>query len=362
MRCTKCILPSTYPGIAFDSRGVCNFCGKQELAFKQTPGNKSKSSEQLLKTILEKRKGSFDYDCVVPISGGKDSTYILLLAVRKYRLRPLAVTVDNGFMSEIGRSNVIKAVDKLGVDHIFFKPSWSLMKSAYRAMIYSYGFSCVFCDYVLGRISKYVQKKFQIPIVLYGSSRAQGKPALELYRSDFSAISQALVHDYSGDHPWLERFKKPEPNSLGMITKKLGTVSAGLINILKQKTLNYDELCLPFFIEWPEETIGDILKTELDWEPMPDRSEHVDCLLADIKDYVARTIWGFSWQEIKCSDLIRDGQLTREEALRIMRKTEERLKHEPAFLDDYLKKLEFKKSEFLRILDTVDTCPFRKIV
>jgi hypothetical protein len=362
VRCTKCILPSTYPGITFDSSGVCSFCGKRELAFGQTPGDKSKSSEQLLTTILEKRKGSFDYDCLVPLSGGKDSTYVLLLAVRKYRLRTLAITVDNGFMSDIGRNNVTKAVDKLGVDHVFFKPSWSLMKRAYRAMLNSYGFSCVFCDYILGRISKYVQKKFQVPIILYGSSRAQGKPALELYRSDFSAISQALVYDYSADYPWLERFNEPEPSSLRMIRKKLANVSAGLISILKEKTLNYDEICLPFFLEWPEETIGDILRSEVDWEQMPDRSEHFDCLLADIKDYVARTIWGFSWQEIKWSDLIRDGQLTREEALRILRKTEERLKHEPAFLDDYLKKLEFDKSEFFKILNDMDTCPFRKIV
>ncbi|MBN1970752.1 MAG: hypothetical protein JW870_15400 [Candidatus Delongbacteria bacterium] len=301
-----------------------------------------------LDKIFEKCKSdeNSNYNCLVPLSGGKDSTYILYLCVKKFKLKPLALTFDNGFFSETGRQNTINAVEILGVDHLIVKPSWNEMKNAYRIMIATYGFSCIFCDHSIFHISRYIQKKFNIPlIILGGSPRTQGKPSKLLYRIDYWAIISAykkadLENHYFDNFAWFKENLKNE-NPLGL--------------------LDVDRISLPYYLEWPEDEIPQILAKELKWQKSDNSTEHVDCYLAKIKDYIAYKIWGFPWQEIKYSDLIRDGQLTRENALLLLNKDLTMLNEEPSYFDEYLKKLDYTKFEFCRILEKINKYPFKKI-
>jgi N-acetyl sugar amidotransferase len=344
MRCKKCVLSDKYPGISFDEKGICNFCNDfyKNIGYDEKPD--FNLLENKLNKIFEKSKkiGQY-YNCLVPLSGGKDSTYILYLCIKKYKLKTLAFTIDNGFLSNIGKQNITNAIDILGVDHLFIKPSWLDMKNSYKIMIENYGFSCVFCDHSIFYISRYIQNKFNIPlIILGGSPRTQGRPSKLLYRIDYNAIISAyekkgLESIYFNNFPWFKS-NQNEKNPLGKV--------------------DVDRISLPYYLDWPEETIPQILSGELKWQRKEEATEHVDCYVAKIKDYVANRIWGFTWQEIKYSDLIRDGQLIRKEALNLLKIDTETLKKEPPYFDEYLLKLDYTKSQFYKILKNINKLPF----
>ena len=121
-RCVRCILPDTFPGISFDPQGVCNYC-------QQASGREALAKEQhLLRSQLDalfgeakaNRKSGSAYDVVVAFSGGKDSSYTLKLLRERYQLNCLAVTIDNGFLSESTFANCRTVVDRpLSRSHIF---------------------------------------------------------------------------------------------------------------------------------------------------------------------------------------------------------------------------------------------------
>ena len=128
--CTQCILPETFPGIKFDDKGVCNHC----LSFKGLTilEEQKKEYEEKFLSLIEKHRNHGSYDCLMAYSGGKDSTYTLQVLKEHYGLRVLAITLDNGFVSDIAFSNMRNVTDKLGIDHIIFKPRFDLMKQIFR--------------------------------------------------------------------------------------------------------------------------------------------------------------------------------------------------------------------------------------
>ena len=115
--CSRCIYDSTTPAITFDAHGVCNYCHMiDQLADEYGTG--TERGEQKLQAIIAaiKQKGrGRQYDCVLGVSGGTDSSYLLAKAI-EWGLRPLAVHYDNTWNSSIATENIRKVTSKLGVD------------------------------------------------------------------------------------------------------------------------------------------------------------------------------------------------------------------------------------------------------
>jgi hypothetical protein len=134
--CKRCILPETFPGITFNEEGLCNHC--QQFQGKETKHSedKKKYEQKFLDLLAQVRDQSVSlrsYDVLMAYSGGKDSTYTMSLLRKKYGLRVLAVSFDNGFISQTAVTNIKKVTDALGVDHIMFKPSWGVLKTVFTA-------------------------------------------------------------------------------------------------------------------------------------------------------------------------------------------------------------------------------------
>jgi glutamine---fructose-6-phosphate transaminase (isomerizing) len=111
-RCTRCILPETFPFIHFDHKGVCNYChGHVPLAPKGA-ASLARLAEAHRATTPE------GYDCLVPFSGGRDSSYVLHYLVKELGLRPLAFSYDWGMLTDLGRRNQSRMCGALGVEHI----------------------------------------------------------------------------------------------------------------------------------------------------------------------------------------------------------------------------------------------------
>lgn len=133
--CTRCVSDTTIPGIRFDEQGVCQYCKMYEELDRQFP--QGEAGQQQLEQLAAKIKVAGKnkrYDCVVGVSGGRDSTYTLYLAV-KLGLRPLAVHFDNGWNSEIAVSNIKNATTILDVDLHTIVADWEEFKDLQVAFL-----------------------------------------------------------------------------------------------------------------------------------------------------------------------------------------------------------------------------------
>lgn len=110
-RCSKCILPVTMPFIRFDDSGVCNYCANYVSRLQVRP------IEELVSSITQHRKTGLP-DVIMPFSGGRDSSFGLHVAVQYLGLKPVAYTYDWGMVTDLGRRNISRMCAALGVEHI----------------------------------------------------------------------------------------------------------------------------------------------------------------------------------------------------------------------------------------------------
>jgi hypothetical protein len=134
-RCPRCALPETFPGIEFHEGGVCNYCIYYDLFAERQKVFKERLREEFEQVVAEAKQKPAGYHCILCYSGGKDSTFLLHLLKTQYDLNTLAFTLDNGFISPQAFRNIGKVVERLGVDHIFFRPRSSLVKTMFREAI-----------------------------------------------------------------------------------------------------------------------------------------------------------------------------------------------------------------------------------
>ncbi len=194
--CTKCVLPETFPGIEFDQEGVCNYClhfkGQEKLE-KQKEKYRAK-----FESLLEERRGTGDYDCLMCYSGGKDSSYTLHILRTRYDARVLAVTMDNGFASERAVENIRNVVESLGVDHYFIKPRFDVLKRIFVACSSKNLYSrktlerastiCTSCMGFVKFISLRMAIEKGIPFVTYGWSPGQAPIASSVFKTNPSMM------------------------------------------------------------------------------------------------------------------------------------------------------------------------------
>lgn len=322
-RCARCVLPESYPKIDFDENGVCRVCREYDAKWK---GYDFKKSEERLLEIFEKNKRlskNKKYDCIVPLSGGRDSTYVLYLCVVKYNLRVLGVTFENWFQSEEGRLSIQNAIKKLGVGYVTFRPRWELIRSLYSLCLQKTGEFCAPCNIGLNSTTWKVAKQEDIHLAIFGiSPRTDEDSPKEVTCTRVSVLRNVI----KGEMPLKE------------IDDFLWERPTTILHRVKNKLLGrgWPNIDLPAYIEWNIEEIKKILKRELDWQ-QGDRPDHTDCIMEPVKDYLRRLKWGFNHLTQKYSALIRDGQMSREEALR--RLQTEDTDEEPPALDVLLKRL-----------------------
>lgn len=326
-RCRLCILPLQEAAAAGDG-AVCGACQRHQSRTAQSTSADSGGAEQRLRRFLRHR-GRHRYDCVVPVSGGKDSSYVLWAAVRRLGLRVLALNIDNGYRSPLAVNNITRAVNKLGVDLVTYRPNHELLLTLFRTFLMTAGEFCTPCNMLLGAAAKRVAGQHGLRIVLTGNSDRLAigirgvSPATYYDRTYYLNVTRGVV-PLSQVEPLIE--KPLWQRGLGQI---LG------IEPVTVKTLDY--------LQASRQEIVDTITTELGWESPPG-PEHGDCLLNPVKDYLAFRKWGYSEVTAFYSDLVRKGDITRETALR--KAEEEEVHAQPAVLPSFLRDLKMDGRDF----------------
>lgn len=173
--CTRCVMDTTAPDIEFDEQGVCNFCNDYEERCNQVVFEDSEAKSAKRKALIEqiKRDGKGkEYDCIVGVSGGVDSSYVLHLAIQE-GLRPLAVHMDNNWNSELAVNNINNLISALDVDLYTHVIDWEeyreLMQSFFDADVIDIE---LLYDNAMTAVNYNLAKKYGIKYLLSGSNLA----------------------------------------------------------------------------------------------------------------------------------------------------------------------------------------------
>ncbi|MDQ1275568.1 MAG: hypothetical protein QG610_1142, partial [Euryarchaeota archaeon] len=170
-RCSKCVLPETSPGITFDKDGVCNFCRSYRKV-------QYEGESKLRELLYSYRRGSNKYDCVVGISGGRDSSYTLLKLAKDYNLKVLAVNYENPFTDPQAKTNIENAVEALNVDVVSFKLKNSIHEKTFKHNFTSWlrnpspaaiPMMCIACKLILPNVIEYA-KMYDVKCVVTGGN------------------------------------------------------------------------------------------------------------------------------------------------------------------------------------------------
>ena len=168
-RCTRCTLPETHETIIFDENGVCNVCKNFEKKKKINWKIRHKELDKLIK----KDGGKGAYDCIVPFSGGKDSTFTLWYIVKKLKLKPLVVSFDHGFYRPRTLENNERTLRKLGVDFLKFRTDWQIVRKLMLESLKRKGDFDWHAHVGSFVYPMQIAVKFRIPLVFWGEPSAE---------------------------------------------------------------------------------------------------------------------------------------------------------------------------------------------
>lgn len=308
-RCTKCVISSKFPRIEFDENGVCNFC-RDEIFFIAEDKRIVEAKKQVEELFAAKR-GKSEYDAIVCYSGGKDSTYTLMLAVQKYKLKVLSFTMDNGFISPVAFQNINRVVSRLGIDHITFRPSAKFMRPLYKISslqpIYNpktlmrISSNCNSCISIVNITAlKYAIEK-KTPFILAGFTLGQIPSNTIIYKNNYRFFQESR-------EPSLNKLRE----HLGNEVDSYFCIKDALLDQIDDYPFNINLLCLE---DISEAEIIEKVKS-IGWVPPKDVDGcSSNCQLNTFNNYVHQKKYGYNPYELELSHLIRKGMLSREEAL-----------------------------------------------
>jgi N-acetyl sugar amidotransferase len=204
--CKSCLLPDTRPGIVLSDSGSCNACSNYKK--KELEINWLEREEQFQKIVKNNILRTSSFDCVIPVSGGKDSTWQVVKCL-EYGLRPLAVTWKTPARTKIGQKNLDNLVN-LGVDHIDWQVNPNAEKVFMLKSLERFGSTAIPMHMALFNIPLKIAVKFNIPLVIWGENSAfeygsGGRDSLMGHRLDSSWLKQFGVTHGTTAGDWIDQ-------------------------------------------------------------------------------------------------------------------------------------------------------------
>ena len=317
--CKRCVMDTTDSKIQFDEDGICDHCIDFDLNVKPNWHTDARGQLEIQKIFSKiKRDGeSRDFDCIIGMSGGADSSYLLHIAVTEFGLRPLVFHVDGGWNSEIAVNNINVMIDKLGLDLYTEVVNWEEMKAFQLAYIRA-GVPNIDVpqDHAFIATLYNFAAKYNIKYILNGgniSTEVVRNPLEWLYYAT-DAKQIAAIRNQFCDNP-LTTY----PFS-SVLRHKIYLRYIRRIQVVKP--LNY----FPYIKEEAMQTLAN----EYGWKPYPQK--HFESRFTRFYEgYWLPKKFGFDTRKVQYSSLILTGQMTREEALDKLRYpaiSDEESKHE----------------------------------
>jgi glucosamine--fructose-6-phosphate aminotransferase (isomerizing) len=319
-RCTKCLLTDTMPFIKFDTEGVCNYCNHYKTR------NKPRPKEELFRLVESYRRANGN-DCIVPFSGGRDSCYGLHLIVKELQMKPVTYTYDWGMVTDLGRRNISRMCAELRVENIIVADDIT-KKREYIAM----NLRAWLKSPHLGMISiltagdkhffrhiETIKRQTGISLNLWGINPLE----VTHFKSGFLGVPPDFEEERVYSHGAMKQLRyqylrlSAMLQSPGYFNRSLwDTLSGEYYRSFTKKTDYYH---IFDYWRWDERQIDDTLAA-YEWEKAPDTKTtwRIGDGTAAFYNYVYYTVAGFTEHDTFRSNQIREGDLTRAEALEMV--------------------------------------------
>lgn len=339
--CIRCCIPETQEGITFDEMGICQACvsSEQKIHIDWT------QREKQLRKILEDAKATAgnNYDCIVPISGGKDSTFQLHVLIKVYGMKPLAVTFNHNWFSETGWYNLQNTLQQFNVDHIMLTPNRNLINRIAKKSLQGIGDACWHCHAGCGAFPLQVAVNFKIPLLVWGESIAE---------SSGRASYQCPIHKFDRDY-FTKISAKLRPDE--MVCEYLSERDLYPFNLPSVEEIEKTGVFgihLGDYIFWDDERQTEFVRDTYGWKETEIEGTYkgyksAECIMPGVHDFTCYLKRGYGRATFHASVDIRNGLLTREEGFEIAKEYD---KQRPEALDYYLKATGMSECEFYRTM------------
>ena len=351
VRCTKCILPETYPFVDFDEHGVCRYCRTWK---KISP----KGEQALFDAVEPYRSADGSPDVIVAFSGGRDSSYGLHYVKTVLQMNPVAFTYDWGMVTDLARRNQARVCGKLGVEHIIRSADITAKRRYVRKNIEAWlkrpelGMVTLFMagDKEFYSHARQLRKETGIKLVIFCTGNMiEDAP----YKTGLMGVPQ----DDHGNTLTKMSFR----NKVGMLgyfaknyIKNPAYINESLIDTAnafwQTFVVNDDFLYLFHYLHWDEETIVSTIRREYNWEVASDTTTtwRIGDGTAAFYNYIYQQMAGFTEDECMLANMVRENQITRDEALR---RAAEYSKPRWPSIREYAQLIGFSAEEALQIIN-----------
>lgn len=335
--CTRCIMDTTDPEIFFDSDGICNHCKRYDVELPKRVFTGT-DAEIKLKTLVEKIKNGGsgnEYDCIIGVSGGVDSTYVAYLT-KQLGLKPLAVHFDNGWNSELAVSNIEKVLKELNIDLYTYVIDWEEFKDLQLSFLKaSTPDGEVPTDHAINALLFREAAKHNIKYIINGMNFATESMAVRMWaygHSDWKYIKS--VHKIFGKTS-LKKYPRYTFFNLFYWTfiRRIKVVSI----------LNY--------VKYDKDEVMKLIQEKLGWVYYG--GKHYESVYTRFyQGYILPNKFNIDKRIGHLSDLIRSGQMTREKALEELTINPYSSEMQQIDREYVIKKFELSASDFQEIMNS----------
>lgn len=319
-RCTKCLLPETFPFIHYDGQGVCNYCRSH------TPWS-GPGVDSLREKLAPYRGKNGVADCLVPISGGRDSSYALHYIVKELGMKPVAYTYDWGMVTDLAARNTARMCKALDVEHILIQADIRRKLENIRKNVLAW-----MKKPHLGAVPLFMAGDKQMFYHIWNLMRQRGLAVSIVGANPFEETNFKVGFcgiDRSSDaqaHYALSLKNKARLAGFyfGQCMGNPAYVNSSLLDSLAAFISYYifpaSFLSLYDYVKWDEGVVNSTIIGEYDWETSPDTTTtwRIGDGTASLYNYIYYRVAGFSENDTFRSNQIREGMLDREQGLALI--------------------------------------------
>ncbi len=304
-RCTRCILPESYPDIIFDEQGICNQCHTyQPMEYL--------GSNALQQELDTHRKADGTPDCLVAVSGGRDSSYVLYQLKTTWGMHPIAFNYNNGFVSPLAVDNLKTLTRHLDVPLISISSRRNIQGRMFRTFLefntrkspeHALNQICVGCRHGIWGGAYKIALEHDIRLIAFGESKMEHM----VFRGIIADRLEPTLKD---------KLQTTLQTPTSFVKRKIQEYQLNREFPLQTnayhsiKKLNYFD-----YIPWDEAEIVSTL-VRLGWKADNQSSWRFDCQIHALANHLNQQLYGFTEKDELYSRMIREGLLDRDKALR----------------------------------------------
>lgn len=352
-RCTKCLLPETFPGIVYDDKGVCNSCHSYQRW--------TRKPESELEAVFDQHRSKDGKpDCLIMFSGGRDSSYGLHLIKTRYRMTPIAYTYDWGMVTDLARRNQARMCGKLGVEHIWVSADIKQKRANIRRNVQAWlrkpdlGLIPLFMagDKQFFWHANRMIKDTGLPLMVLCANRYEKTD----FKAGFLGVSSrsASIHkpaslSTAGKAGLLAKYGARFLSNPRYLNRSLPDTIGAFVSYY---VIDQNYVSMFDHILWDEDEINRTLIEQYDWELASDTKTtwRIGDGTAPFYNFIYYTVAGFTESDTFRSNQIREGVLTRENAKALVE--EENLPRWQS-IREYMQVIGIDFDEAVRVIDRI---------